>query len=490
MPSPLEYSYRVIKPFALENSTPPVHQKSYVNGTRFKPSNTLGGAATGGSFGGVYGAAAGAAVGLVSDIWQAVYAKKRAKEANEEARRAADVASARASQEARIARAYNSEQSQIRRMRMAGLSPGLAYGQMSPSTATAAPQEKADVYKSDTPKFDNESILHALQLLINQQNANTQAAAQVSTSDLQSTQAQLNRIESQFKAQEKLAGISAVLAQKDLTDEEKLSVISKRLPEIELLTSQSNLAYSNANLANQNAAYVGPLADSLMNLQDSEAALNVKKSFTESERPYEIRAHINLMDSQRSYYNAQSNLLRQTYGVSQGKIDAVAEWLDSHGYSKSYIGYAMQFLDDVSSHVGSSIAESSVKTLFSWLSADNWLSFISSRSNASDFIESRERVSAADRESSERVAAGHDATRLESVERLLENGAKVNDSARRTEFNKYREEYILLNDKNKKFVTDRMSYFESQGYSESDISERIGWLTHILYLEQQSNKRK
>ena len=228
MPSPLDYSYRVIKPFAIENSTAPFHPKGVVNGTRFRGTGTLSGAASG-AFGGPVGAAVGAGVGLLTDLWQVFAARKNAEVANEQARDAAAEESARASSEVRAARAYNSEQSQIRRMRMAGLSPGLAYGQMSPSTATAAPQEKADVHKADTPKFDNESILHALQLLINQQNANTQAAAQVSTSDLQSTQAQLNRIESQFKAQEKLAGISAVLAQKDLTDEEKLSVSAKHL---------------------------------------------------------------------------------------------------------------------------------------------------------------------------------------------------------------------------------------------------------------------
>lgn len=249
---PTTYSYKVVKPFAYESTTSPIGQKAHTYSTRQIGKNALGGASAGSAFG-PWGAAIGAAVGLGTDLWQAHYAKKRAKEANEESRKAAAEASARASAEARAARAYNSEGAQIRRLRMAGLSPGLAYGNMSPSTAVAAPQEKADVSKADTPKFDNESILHALQLLINQQNANTQLAAQQSTANLQDTQATINRIEAQYKAQEKLASISAILAQKDLTDEQKLSIIAKRMPEIQLLESQANLADANARNANANA---------------------------------------------------------------------------------------------------------------------------------------------------------------------------------------------------------------------------------------------
>ena len=228
MPTPFKYpsnqlTYGVIKPFAYENSTSPVHKKASVNGTKFNGSGTLGGAGLGAVLGGPVGAGIGAAVGLGTDLWQVIAARKNSEKANEEARDAAAEQAARNSAEVRAARAYNSEQAQIRRMRMAGLSPGLAYGQMSPSTAQAASSDKADVNKADTPKFDNESVLHALQLLINQQNANTQAAAQQSTSDLQSTQATLNRIESQFAAQQKMAEISSLLANKELTDEQKIS---------------------------------------------------------------------------------------------------------------------------------------------------------------------------------------------------------------------------------------------------------------------------
>lgn len=328
MPTPLDYSYRVVKPFAYENTTPPVHQKSYVNSIKFKPTHTLSGAASGGSVGGVYGAAAGAAVGLASDIWQAIYAKKRAKEANEEARRAADVAAARSSQEARAARAYNSEQSQIRRMRMAGLSPGLAYGQMSPSSAVAAPQDKAEVYKSDTPKFDNESILHALQLLINQQNANTQQAQQISTSNLQDTQATLNRIEQGYKAQLGLAEISSLLANKDLTDEQKLSLIAKRMPEIQLLQSQSNLADANARSANANANVVEntgiPLANSQIAANTASAALSEQ----------------------------QKKSLSLTYDIDAQEWKQLSAFLDEYGYGEMMAPIVLKAVNSLANNSG------------------------------------------------------------------------------------------------------------------------------------------
>ena len=216
MPSPLDYSYKVVKPFAYETSTPPVGQLSHTNSTRTFGLGTLSGAGAGSAFG-PYGAAVGAFAGLATDLWQAVYAKRRAKEANEEAKKAAAEASARSSAEARAARNWNSEQAQIRRMRMAGLSPGLAYGQMSPSTAQPAPQEKADVNKADTPKFDNESILRALEYLTRQQQADTALAAQQSTSALQGSQTDLNLIDKLYKGAEYQANIASILANKDLS---------------------------------------------------------------------------------------------------------------------------------------------------------------------------------------------------------------------------------------------------------------------------------
>lgn len=326
----------IIKPSAYMNSTAPVHEKGHANGHRFNGSGTLGGASVGSAFG-PYGAAFGALVGLGTDIWQAVYAKKRAKEANEQAEKAADVAAARNSAEARAARNYNSEQAQIRRMRMAGLSPGLAYGQMSPSTAQAPTIDKADVQKADTPKFDNESLLHAIQLLINQQNANTQAAAQQSAANLQDTQADLNRIEQGYKAQLGLANIASLLSSKELSDQQKLNLIAKQLPEIELLQSQANATDANARQANANANVVEQTGVDLAKSQTSANKASASKS------------------------NAESQSIQFEYGISKDEYDSVVYILKNYSGSlsdsetKLMLPFVFHMLRSVADRSGSTV---------------------------------------------------------------------------------------------------------------------------------------
>lgn len=319
----------VIKPSAYFNSTTPVHNKGFTNSTG---QNTLSGAIAGSAFG-PYGAAIGGLVGLGTDIWQGVYSKRRADEANKEARRAAAAASAQNAAEARVAREYNSEQSQIRRMRMAGLSPGLAYGQMSPSTAQPATAAKQDVFKADTPKFDNESILHALQLLINQQNANTQLAAQQSAAGLQGSQTQLNLIDSLYKGQQYEADIAAVLASKDKTDAEKLELLTLLTDKQKLLQSQS---------ASSDAA-----------ARASSAAANV----TEQTGVDLALSQIASNKSSASLNAQQEQSLKLQYSIDDAQWKAVQGFMKEYGYGELLTPLVMKAL--------SSIAESSGSTLSS-----------------------------------------------------------------------------------------------------------------------------
>lgn len=326
----------IIKPSAYVNSTPSVHSKGYTNSHRSAGSGALSGAAAGSGFG-PWGAAIGAAVGLGTDIWQAIYSKNRAKEANEEAKKAADAAAARNAAEARAARNYNSEQAQIRRMRMAGLSPGLAYGQMSPSTAQAPSIDKQDVNKADTPKFDNESILHAIQLLINQQNANTQAAAQQSAANLQGTQADLNRIEQGYKARLGLANIASLLSSKELNDQQKLNLIAKQLPEIELLQSQATATDANARQANATANVVEQTGVDLAKSQTSANKASARKS------------------------NAESQSIRFEYGISKSEYDSVVHILKNYSGSLSdsdvnvMLPFAFHMLRSIADRSGSTV---------------------------------------------------------------------------------------------------------------------------------------
>lgn len=326
---PLEYSYKVVKPFAYESTTSPIGQKAHTNSTS-QITSTLNGAASGSAFG-PWGAGIGAAVGLISDLWQARYAKKRAKEANEEARRAAAESSARLSSEARAARNYNSEQAQIRRIRMAGLSPGVAYGQMSPSTAQPASQDKADVYKADTPKFDNESILHALQLLINLQNANTQAAAQQSTSALQGSQIDLNLIDKLYKGAEYQANIASILSNNKLTD-------AKKIETLKLLAGRQTLLESQANASDAAA-------------RQSNAAANVTE-----------RTGVDLAKSQTAANNAsaalnaqQEKVIKLTYDLDNAQWNSIQKFMKDNGYDQSLAPLVMKAINSIAEQSGATV---------------------------------------------------------------------------------------------------------------------------------------
>lgn len=317
----------IIKPSAYQNSTPPTHQKGAVNGLR----NSSTGASLG-SLLGPYGSFLGAAVGLGTDIWQAVYAKKRAKEANEQSAKAAQEQAARAHAESVSSREWNSEQQQIRRMRMAGLSPGLMYGQMSPSSAQQASPEQQQIHKADTPKFDNESLLRALELLVKQQQADTAQAAQESAANLQGTQADLNRIEQGYKAQLGLANIASLLSSKELTDQQKLNLIAKQLPEIELLQSQATAATANARQANATANVVEQTG---VNLANSEVARN--------------NASANLA-------NAQKNHAILNYNIDESQWLTVQKFMKEYNLGEELAPLVMKALSSLANNTGQSIA--------------------------------------------------------------------------------------------------------------------------------------
>lgn len=144
---------------------------------------------------------------------------------------------------------------------------------MSPSTAQPANADKQDVTKADTPKMDNESLLHALQILINQQNANTQALSQQSTANLQSSQTDLNLIDKVYRGAEYQANIASVLAAKDKTDAEKIEILRTLAGKVNLLDAESRNFNATANVTEQTGI---PLAN-------SEIALNAAKTATEKE---------------------------------------------------------------------------------------------------------------------------------------------------------------------------------------------------------------
>lgn len=341
------------RPDAYNYATPPINRRGNVNGHSVgKNASTFG--ALGSSFG-PYGAALGASVGLASDLFQVAVARKNAEKANEQAERAAAQQAARAHDEAVSARNWNSVQEQIRRMRMAGLSPGLAYGQMSPSAAQPASPEKADVNKADTPKFDNESLLHALQLLINQQNADTQLLAQQSTSELQGSQVDLNLIDKLYKGRQYEATISSILADKDLTDTKKLEILQLLTGRQNLLESQANAADASARQSNANAeiteTYGGDLAL-------SEIAKNGSLTKLSKQQAHQISFDL---------------------GLTKSNYDTIVQKLAQNGYDDSYAPVVLFAIESIAKNSGQIVnggISNAFKLITEFFEMSNWRDFL------------------------------------------------------------------------------------------------------------------
>jgi hypothetical protein len=332
MLDPVQNSYQVIKPYAYENTTKPVHSKGEVNGTQFDGNGTLSGASLG-STAGPYGAAIGAAVGLATDLWRAHFSKQSAERANEEAKKAADAAYARNAAEARAAREWNSEQSQIRRMRMAGMSPGLAYGQMSPSTAQPATADQQDVSKADMPQFhSSEEFLKALQLLIAQQQADTAAAAQASNASLQGSQTQLNLIDALTRNQSNLAAISEILSRKDLTDAQKIENVTLLAGKQQIQNAEVENLNASARNANANAAVVEQTG---VRAAESEISKNLASA---------------------SLSKQQEKSLKLEYNINNQQWQNLSEMLEDAGYGDLLAPVVMRVITSMSENAHVSVS--------------------------------------------------------------------------------------------------------------------------------------
>lgn len=326
--NPLNYSYKLVKPFAYENSTSPVGVRAHSNSTRNDNDNSND---TKKNFS--FGSPIAAAINFATNLWTQKKADDRAERANKAAQHAAAEQANRAHAEALSARNWNSEQAQISRLKMAGLSPGLAYGSMSPVAAQAASTDKADVSKADTPNFDTRSLLEALDLMIRQQQANTAAAAQQSTSNLQASQTDLNLIDKVYRSQQFEADIANILASKDKSAAEKLEILTL------LADRQRNIQSSTS--ANESAARAA-----IANAEVTEqTGVDLAKSQIASNK------------SSASLNAQQEKSLKLQYQIDDAQWTAVQGFMKEYGYGELLTPLVMKAL--------SSIAESSGSTLSS-----------------------------------------------------------------------------------------------------------------------------
>lgn len=286
-------TYAPVRNFAYNSTTEPVHPKGDdYNNTSFSKFSKLGEKVP---FLGSFISAAG---GIVSDIWQSNMAQSAARYANRISRENAARANAASIAEARAAREWNSEQQQIRRMRMAGLSPGLAYGQMSPSTAQAANIQQADSHKPDTPQLRGaDELIKALKLMIDQQQADTAAAAQASNATLQGSQTQLNLIDALTRNQSNLTNIAEVAARKDWTDAQKLELITLLAGKQQIQNAEVENLNASARNANANAAVVEATG---VRAAESEISKNLAAANLSKQQEESLKLEFNINNQQWS----------------------------------------------------------------------------------------------------------------------------------------------------------------------------------------------
>ena len=437
---------------------------------------------------------------LQSQHEQESYNSREAAKARQFSAQQASAAQAFNRGEARWAAEWNSPAHQLQQFKAAGLSPGLMMGQMSPATAQAASASPGSTAQAASAAASSSSFGKAVDSAI-------QARAVESTAALQKTEAAKNTVEALAVEidnlslhQRNLAELDKALAsgQLDRENAERVRLLRDQEYEQLVATVQNLQAHSHKlgveskfieDVQTPNVKADTNLKKSQKSLADSNKELVEAQTTTEKERPSYIRQETETSSSLSYYYSRQSAALALAYGVKQSKVDAVASWLDDNGLSRNYLGFALDFCDDMAQHVGSDLSHQSISTIFSWLDGGSWLSFIGSRKNTGDVISSHESIAEEQIESNERIAKGHDAASLERIDHYFDRAAAAHDVQHRSEIERYRGEFYLLNDANKKRVNERFNALKSQGYDDDVIGERVGWYTHLLY-EQQSNFNK
>lgn len=374
------------------------------------------GAGIGAGVGGWQGALVGGGIGLISDVINMFRDRKAEDRANKNARDAAAAANAEARANEENARKYNSESSQIQRFQKAGLSPGLMYGQMSPSSGSASPVEAAQTYMQNPSNMRGSAGLDAVNTYIAAQLAessitssnfdNALKDAQAKNLDSQTTSNDIsNRTLAQRNALDLgqiAANIQQLLSQSNLNEQQR-----KNLEET--LDSVIKLNEANANAANANADYTsGALTDKTnqdVNVGKSQVNLNnAQARYTSGALTNKTNQDTATSLSQQHLNEQNEASIKQQYDITQTKVDRVKRWLKDHGFSEDDLGLVFEFADGVAKQSGRDLSTTAFGTIKYWLTTafDNWRKRVSDEKIAQGHDETSERNNIRTNEQSDR----------------------------------------------------------------------------------------
>lgn len=368
------------------------HQPQHVNLLRGqsgpvieKPSSyqfgkqTVSGAAAGAVSAGWIGSAIGAGVGLVGDVVGYFANKKQQERANKFNKEQAEASFAREQMAQREVAQWNSEMAQVERLKKAGLSPALAYGQMSPSTMQAASSDAASAAAMPNQSFGGAAS--GAEAGASAAISAIQADALIGLQQAEGAKAQVERMQIEIdnitRHRQNLAQLEAQLASGNLdrASAERVRLLMD-VEKQQLESSIDNLKASTSQF-NANAAYIsGPQT----NLANADIGLKSAQTATEKERPALLQSEkaLNEENAKLSQQQKMESMEREAslyyanreYSAHWNMVESV---LKSHDIDLKYTPAAIKFLTALYPE----IAQKGTQAIESWIDGGQWIDFFS-----------------------------------------------------------------------------------------------------------------
>lgn len=356
---------------------------------------TATGLAAGAATGNPWLAVLGAGIGLAGDVisWRQSY--KVHKEDRDFNAQQASAAFAREQMAQREAANWNSEMAQVERLKKAGLSPALAYGQMGPSTMGAASGSPAQAGSSPQADFnaDGLGVYNAAVAAEQASSLMNLQASEAAQTDAERVATEINNI---TRHRQNLAQLEQMLqsAGLDKATKEKIQFMMETERQ-QLLASIDNLGASTKNLNAQADFVSGPqtdltkanvglvgaqkcLAGAQSDLAGAQKGLAEAQTITEGKRQTLLDEQVRTEQSSQDLNWANAGKAREektsveyANKVFKTKWNHVARVLKRNGYDENWTPFAVEFL----TRLFPDMADKGTEALESWIDGGNWIDF-------------------------------------------------------------------------------------------------------------------
>lgn len=363
-------------------------------------------AALSGIFGGLAGGVPGALLSLGTNLLQQYFQNRQARK-NQDSQNAfnaeqAALANARASDLMDKEKRLNSVQRQVSDLRMAGLNPALATGQISAGTVSGTSSPAAS--GSAAPAAPYTPVDLAANMMTAAQVENLESSSALNRANTSNVDLNNKYIDSlrQSDIAKQFAEIAKLKTSAALDDSQKKQIDDL----LDLLKRQyeSTITLNNANASavpqsiEESKARQGlaeaQAATEPFKRSNLSADTNLKKeqAATEPTRRENISADTGLKSAQTLTESEQQQVLRTVaalntvnkdklaldLGLSTKQRDMIHDYCVKHGLDEGYEKAIYLALDEFSQSAGHGVPQTALQVLGSWLDGGNWLHFIAS----------------------------------------------------------------------------------------------------------------